>query len=184
MKCFRDKAGIKKVNKYFLTLCALFSFGHAYAVDLLPHAKLAESAPTLKKGYVGAGISQQLLHGNFEWVNPYGIAYAKAGVFINDDHEAGGQIGFRFPYHFTGTDQNGYYFGVYAGHLESIELDSEAHTRLGVGVDLAYVMLNANRISTISVGIGAAEKVEGQYGGEKETEPQLQFAYSLSFGVF
>ena len=174
------------MKKYILAMCALSTFGvaHAHIDDYLPEAKLAESTASLKKGYVGAGISQQLLHGNFEWVNPYGIAYAKAGVFINDDNEAGAQVGFRFPYHLTGTDQNGYYFGVYAGHLESVEVDGENFERLGAGVDLAYVLLNATRISTISVGIGAAEKIEGQNGGKKDIKPQLQFAYSLSFGAF
>jgi hypothetical protein len=34
------------------------------------------------------------------------------------------------------------------------------------------------------VGIGAAEKIEGRNGGKKDIEPQLQFAYSLSFGAF
>ena len=45
-------------------------------------------------------------------------------------------------------------------------------------------MLDASRISTISVGIGAAEKIEGKNGSERKTDPQLQFAYSLSFGAF
>ena len=174
------------MKKYILAMCALSTFGvaHAHIDDYLPEAKLAESTASLKSGYVGAGISQQLLHSNFEWVNPYGIAYVKAGVFINDDHEPGAQIGFRLPYHLTGTDQNGYYFGVYAGHLESVIVDQEEYSRLGAGVDLAYVMLDASRISTISVGIGAAEKIEGKNGSERKTDPQLQFAYSLSFGAF
>ena len=174
------------MKNYLLVLCALSSIGvaHAHIDDYLPEAKLTESTTSLKSGYVGAGISQKLLHGNFEWVNPYGIAYAKAGVFINDDHEPGVQVGFRLPYHFTGTDQNGYYFGIYAGHLDSIELEGETFTRLGAGLDLAYVMLDANRISTISLGIGASEKIEAKNGSEAEMEPQLQFAYSLSFGAF
>ena len=82
------------MKKYLLAMCALSSIGvaHAHIDDYLPEAKLAESSASLKSGYVGAGICQQLLHSNFEWVNPYGIAYVKAGVFINDDHELGDQI--------------------------------------------------------------------------------------------
>ena len=68
--------------------------------------------------------------------------------------------------------------------MESVEVDGENFERLGAGVDLAYVLLNATRISTISVGIGAAEKIEGQNDGKKDIKPQLQFAYSLSFGAF
>ncbi len=35
---------------------------------------------------------------------------------------------------------------------------------LGGGVDLAYVLLSPERISTFSVGIGAGEKLEARIG--------------------
>lgn len=151
---------------------------------LLPDAKLKDHTQSLKWGYVGAGVTTKLLHLNAEWVNPYGIAYGKVGAFMNDDNEVGAQVGFRFPYHFTGVDQNGYYVGFYAGHLESAKLDGELHQRLGAGIDLSYVKLDKQRISTLSVGIGAGEKIEGRNGSQRDIKPQLQFAYSLSFGVF
>ena len=172
------------MKKIYLLLAVLTSTGlvHAGENPFKPEPKLKDAK--VSTWNIGAGVTKKLLHANLEWVNPYGIAYAKAGVFINDDNEPGAQVGFRFPYYLTGTDQNGYYFGVYAGNLESVEVDGENFERLGAGIDLAYVLLNATRISTISVGIGAAEKIEGQNGGKKDIKPQLQFAYSLSFGAF
>lgn len=47
-----------------------------------------------------------------------------------------------------------------------------------------YVLLNSERISTFSVGIGAAEKLTDQNGDvAADTKPQIQFSYSLSFGL-
>ncbi len=152
--------------------------------DLLPEPKLKDQLTELNKYYAGFGITQKLAHLNAEWVNSYGIAYAKLGVFMNADNDMGAQVGFRYPYHLTGTNQNGYYVGVYAGHLDNLTVDDEDYQRLGVGVDLAYVMLDKERISTISVGMGAVEKIEGQNGTVKDVEPELQFSYSLSFDFF
>ncbi len=88
------------------------------------------------------------------------------------------------PYHFTGKDKNGYYIGAYAGHLESKVVDQKEKARLGAGVDLAYVLLSRERISTFSVGIGAGEKLEDRAGRViAETEPKLQFSYTLSVGL-
>ncbi len=92
---------------------------------LLFYLKQKLAQISAKTWNVGAGITQKLLHLNGEWVNPYGIAYLKAGAFLNGDHEVGGQTGFRYPYHLTGKDKNGYYIGAYAGHLESKWVDGE-----------------------------------------------------------
>lgn len=154
----------------------------------LPTAKLSNlltaSKEPLHHIYTGVGFSQRLLHGNLEWVNPYGIGYVKAGAFNNSDRPFGAQVGFRYPYYLTNTDGNGYYIGVYAGHLDNKELDGEAFQPIGAGVDLSYVMLDRSRISTFSIGIGAAQGKEGKKGTKQATEPQIQFAYSLSLGVF
>lgn len=151
--------------------------------DYLPPAKLKQHQAALNTAYVGVGMTAKLVHLNPEIVTPYGIAYAKLGVFSNGE-DPGAQVGFRFPYHFTGVDQNGYYVGVYAGHTENAKVDDEQKQRLGAGIDLSYVLLDKQRISTASVGIGASEKLKGRYGSVKDIEPKLQFAYSLSFGVF
>ncbi|ANF83087.1 hypothetical protein A3K93_03680 [Acinetobacter sp. NCu2D-2] len=163
-----------------LALCA--STTYANDSNRYFEAKLADS--DAKTWNVGVGFTQKILHGNVEWVNPYGIAYAKAGVFINDDHPLGGQLGFRAPVHFTGKDKNGYYVGAYAGHIESRPVDGEFEARLGGGIDLAYVMLSSERISTFSVGIGAGEELKNRAGHViAEIQPRLQFSYTLSIGL-
>lgn len=175
---------MKIMNKVFSLLALALLANSASAQDsaFLPEAKLADSS--VKALYAGAGFTQKMIHLNAEWVNPYGIAYAKAGAFLNGDKTFGGQLGFRYPVHFTGKDKNGYYLGAYAGHIESKDTSTEYESRLGGGVDLAYVMLSPERISTFSVGIGAGEKLTGQNGRTvADTEPKLQFSYTLSIGL-
>lgn len=166
-------------------LVAFLAFSNVAIADensFLPEAKLA--GHKVSTWNVGAGLTQKLLHLNGEWVNPYGIAYVKAGVFTNGDNTVGGQVGFRYPLHLTGTEKNGYYLGAYAGTLDSKRVDNNYESRLGAGVDLAFVWLNNERVSTFSVGIGAAEKLTNKDGSVVEdTEPQLQFSYTLSFGL-
>ncbi|APR70827.1 MULTISPECIES: hypothetical protein [Acinetobacter] len=165
-----------------LAVTAVSGLAHAEGNSFLPEAKLTDAK--VSTWNVGAGFTKKLLHANLEWVNPYGIAYAKAGAFMNDDNPAGGQLGFRYPYHLTGTDKNGYYIGAYVGHIESKQIDNEEKARLGAGVDLAFVWLNSERISTFSVGIGAGERMKNANGDLIEkTEPTIQFSYTLSFGL-
>lgn len=173
------------MNKIILALTGILiaQGAHAAVNDFLPPAKLKEHTAGLKTVYGGVGMTNRLAHGNVEVVTPYGIGYGKVGVFTNGQ-DTGGQVGFRFPYHFTGTDQNGYYVGLYAGHTENAKIDNEQKQRLGVGVDLSYVLLSKERISTVSVGVGASEKLEGRYGAEFKSTPKLQFSYTLSFGIF
>lgn len=161
--------------------------GH-FLEQYLPTVKLSgvlsDSKEPLHRIYSGVGFTQRLLHGHVEWVNPYGIGYLKAGIFNNNDRPFGAQVGFRYPYHLTNTDGNGYYIGVYAGHLDNKNLDGEVFQPIGAGLDLSYVMLDRSRISTFSIGLGAAQGKEGKNGTKYATEPQIQFAYSLSLGVY
>lgn len=173
---------MKKIILAVLSLGTM-SFAQAALDDFLPAAKLKDHTASLNKVYVGAGMSNKLVHGNAEIITPYGIAYGKLGVFTNGQ-DLGGQVGFRYPYHLNGTDQNGYYIGAYAGYLENVKIDGEQEQRLGAGVDLSYVLLSKQRLSTLSVGVGAGEKLEGRYGSKKEIVPKLQFSYTLSFGIF
>lgn len=182
---YLKKLGImeKIMRKIFplVLFAAVGSFAHADMKDYFPEAKLQTS--DVSRLNVGAGITMKLAHVNAEWVNPYGIAYAKVGAFINDDHEVGGQVGFRYPVILTGTDKNGYYLGAYAGSLKSKRFDDSDHVQYGGGVDLSYVLLNKERISTFSVGIGAGSELSDRDGSViEETRPQIQFAYTLSVG--
>ena len=172
------------MKKLYLLVSVLScaSLSHAQENSMLPEAKLKDAK--VSTWNVGAGFTKKIVHGNVEWVNPYGIAYAKAGVFLNDDNDAGGQVGFRYPYHLTGKDYNGYYVGAYAGHVETVGIEGKEEARLGAGIDLSYVMLDTNRISTFGIGIGVGEALKTSQGKTIEkAEPVVQFAYSLSFGL-
>lgn len=161
-------------------LGTIWNVAHADFSEYLPAAKIkAEQVSPLN---VGGGFTQKLAHVNAEWANPYGIAYAKAGAFINDDHEIGGQVGFRYPVVLNGQDANGFYLGAFAGHLRSVTVNGDDEAQLGGGVDLSYVLLNKERISTVSVGIAAGEEMKSGDRVIRETKPEIQFAYTLSMG--
>lgn len=164
-----------------ILLLAVGNCAHAELSDYIPEAKLkSEDAARLN---VGAGMTMKLVHLNAEWVNPYGIAYTKLGAFMNGEHVFGGQLGFRYPTFLNGVDKNGFYVGVYGGHIKSKSAGREGDkTQLGAGADLAYVLLNKERISTLSIGMGAGKKVTSGNTIVFEGRPEFQASYSLSFG--
>ena len=159
----------------------LGNVAHAESSDFLPTAKL--KMDQLSSWNFGGGITQRLAHLNAEWVNPYGIAYGKLGAYINDQHELGGQVGFRFPVVLNGKDFNGFYLGAFAGSLKTKPIsNTDDETQWGGGVDLSYVILNKERISSFSVGIAVGDEVKKGDVVLFKTEPQIQFAYTLSVG--
>ena len=164
-----------------ILLLAVGNCAHAELSDYIPEAKLkSEDAARFN---VGAGMTMKLVHFNAEWVNPYGIAYTKLGAFMNGEHIFGGQLGFRYPTFLNGVDKNGFYVGVYGGHIKSKAISTKSDkAQLGAGVDLAYVLLNKERISTFSIGMGAAKKVTSGDTTIAEGRPEFQASYSLSFG--
>jgi len=169
-------------------LSAVGSFANADVKDYLPDLKGILPEAKIKpedasKFNFGAGITQQMLHGNVEWVNPYGIAYIKLGAFIRGDNEFAGQAGYRIPVALNGKDKNGFYLGVYGGTLKSKTVDGKDEVQYGGGGDLSYVLLNKERISTLSVGMGVGSEIHNKNGDMiLETRPQIQFAYTLSVG--
>ncbi len=166
-----------------ITLWAAMSSGLSFASDT-PYFQAKLPQGSAEKLNAGFGFTEKLVHLNGEYVTPYGIAYGKVGAFLNGDNTAGAQIGFRYPYFLTGKDKNGYYIGAFAGHIDSKSVDDGFESRLGGGVDLAYVWLNPERISTASIGLVAGEKLNHANGDvAAKTEPRLQFSYSLSFGL-
>ncbi|OTG66698.1 hypothetical protein [Acinetobacter silvestris] len=170
------------MRKIFPLILLLAAGNCAYAgtSDYLPEAKLKSEDASMFN--VGAGMTMKLVHVNGEWVNPYGIAYAKIGAFMNGAHEFGGQLGFRYPTFLNGTDKNGFYVGAYGGHIKSRSTDHGDKTQLGLGADLAYVLLNKERISTFSIGMGAGKEVTSGNTVVFEGRPEFQASYSLSFG--
>lgn len=138
----------------------------------------------LKKVYAGVGFTNDLLHFNAEVPTGYGTVYAKAGSFLGGANEVAGTVGFRYPYYLTGTDQNGYYFGGFVGHIESGSINREDYNRLGVGLELSHVWLNSSRLSAVSIGIGVGERKTGDNGQENKPKPMVLFGYSFNFGIF
>ncbi|AXQ23048.1 hypothetical protein BEN71_13590 [Acinetobacter wuhouensis] len=171
-----------------LMLVAIGNVAHADVKDYLPDLKgiLPEAKfkpEDASKLNFGAGVTQQMVHGNAEWVNPYGIAYAKLGAFYNGDHSFAGQVGYRIPVALNGKDKNGFYLGVYGGSLKSRVIDGKDEVQYGAGADLAYVLLDKERISTFSVGMGAGSELHDKNGNMVlETRPQIQISYTLSVG--
>lgn len=172
------------MTRVYSLLILITLLNTAYAKDQNNFLDAKLTPESAKMWNLGAGVTQQLIHLNTEWVNPYGIAYAKVGFFLTDDSPFGAQLGFRYPYYFTGKDKNGYYIGAYAGHIGSKQVDNKDETRFGAGVDLAYVLLDPDRISTFSVGIGAGEELKNREGTVVEhIELKIQFSYTLSMGL-
>lgn len=171
------------MKKVYVLLGAILAVPASYAHNLTAPVE-GSNEKAVSPLNVGAGLSNKLAHLNVEWVNPYGIAYVKGGVFINGDRVPASQIGFRSPVHLTGKEKNGYYIGAYAGHVDRKWLDGDDEARLGAGVDLSYVMLSRERISTFGIGIAVAEEMKDRSGyAVAEVEPRLQFSYTLSFGL-
>jgi hypothetical protein len=171
------------INKIYILLGSILAVPFSYASDLRTPYEGSIEKP-VKAFYVGAGFSHKLIHLNAEWVNPYGVAYVKGGVFLSGDRVPGGQIGFRMPVYLTNKEKNGYHVGVYGGYVDRKWVDDDDKARLGVGVDLAYVKLNRERVSTFSMGVAVAEKLTDREGDVvADVEPRLQFSYTLSFGL-
>lgn len=171
------------MNKLYVLLASLLAAPFSSAIDLTAPYEGTTEKP-VKAFYVGAGFSHKLVHLNAEWVNPYGIAYAKGGVFLSGDRVPGGQLGFRMPVYLTGKDKNGYHVGAYGGYVDRKWVDGDDEARLGVGIDLAYVHLSPERTSTFSMGVAVAEKMTNREGDVvADVEPRLQFSYTLGFGL-
>ena len=66
------------MKKIYLLLAVLTCTGlvHAEENPFKPEPKLKDAK--VSTWNIGAGVTKKLLHANLEWVNPYGIAYAKA----------------------------------------------------------------------------------------------------------
>jgi hypothetical protein len=128
-------------------------------------------------------MTNALLHVNAEMPTKWGNAYAKVGQFY-DGKGVAGQVGFRYPYLYTGTDKNGYYLGGFVGHVENDIVNFERYNRLGVGMELSYVWLNSDRLAAASVAVAFGEHKESNGVIARRTQPMILFGYSFNIGVF
>ena len=136
----------------------------------------------LKKLYVGAGLSNALVAAHAEAPTQYGNVYAKVGTFY-DGEEVAGQVGWRYPYQYSGDTRNGYFLGGFIGHVESDSLNGELYNRLGAGLELSYLWQNALRSGSASVAVAAGEENTADDGSKRRATPMLIFSVTFGFGA-
>lgn len=137
----------------------------------------------LKTLYVGGGLSNAFVYVHTETPTPYGNVYAKVGQFYDGDGVAG-QVGWRYPYQYSGDGQNGYFLGGFIGHVESDSLNGELYNRLGAGVELSYLWQNALRSGSASLAMAGGEENTANNGSKRRATPMVIFSATFSFGVF
>ena len=155
---------------------------HADVIDWLD-LETRPNLKDLKTVYIGAGLTNALVHVNAEAPTAYGNVYAKVGQFY-DGKGVAGVLGWRYPYAYSGTDQNGYYLGGFVGHVQNDRLDNQRYNRLGGGLEMSYLWSNSQRLSAASVAVAAGVEKTGDNGAKKRAKPMIIFGYSFAVGVF
>ncbi len=177
----------KKILPLGLGLCvlALHNVARADVINRLGWQDTRPKIGDLHRVYAGIGLTNDFVHVNADMPTPYGDVYVKAGQYFNNGKGVAVQAGWRYPYAYTGVDQNGYYLGAFAGHVDGVLVDNTHKNRLGGGLELSYLMLNRSRMASFSVGIGAGQEVKSSTGVLiKKVEPMVFFGASVGFGLF
>jgi hypothetical protein len=134
--------------------------------------------------YVGVGDTNSLLHANVEMVGQFGHVYAKVGEFV-DGKQIAGQVGFRIPYNYThDKDNDGVYFGAYAGQIENSGIASKHVNRLGGALEMSYLLMNKTSLTAASVSLGFAKPNKQGEADEQKVTPILMFGLTWGFGLF
>lgn len=134
--------------------------------------------------YVGIGDTNSLLHVYADAPTRFGHVYAKVGEFF-DGKSMAGQVGFRMPYQYDNAkNNNGVYFGAYAGHIENSTIGSEQKNRLGAALELSYLFLNRTSLLAASVSIGGAQAEKTGSLDQKKITPIIMFGLSWGYGLF
>lgn len=134
--------------------------------------------------YVGVGDTNSLLHFYADAPTRFGHVYAKVGQFF-DGKDIAGQVGFRMPYNYDNAKNNdGIYFGAYAGHIENSSVGSERKNRLGAAIEMSYLFLNRTSLTAASVSIGGAQSEKTGNADQKKVTPIIMFGLSWGYGLF
>jgi len=134
--------------------------------------------------YVGLGDTNSLLHVGIEAPTQFGHVYAKVGEFANGKTLAG-QVGFRMPYLYVHEkDNDGVYFGAYAGDIENAGINGKHRNRLGAALEMSYLLLNKTSLTAASVSIGFAKTDKNGELDQQKVSPILMFGLTWGFGVF
>ncbi len=139
----------------------------------------------LHKVYVGVGDTNSLLHAYVDAPTRFGHVYAKVGQFF-DGNEIAGQVGFRMPYNYENAkNNNGIYFGAYAGHIEHSSVGlKESKSRLGAAIEMSYLFLNKTSLTAISVSVGGAQTEKTGNADQQNITPIVMFGLSWGYGLF
>jgi len=134
--------------------------------------------------YVGLGDTNSLLHVGIEAPTQFGHVYAKVGEFA-DGKQIAGQVGFRMPYLYVHEkDNDGVYFGAYAGDIENAGISGKHRNRLGAALEMSYLLLNKTSLTAASVSLGFAKTDKNGELDQQKVTPILMFGLTWGFGVF
>jgi len=134
--------------------------------------------------YVGVGDTNSLLHLYAEAPTRFGHVYVKAGEFFQGDKIVG-QVGFRMPYHYNSEKNNdGVYFGAYAGYVDNTSIGTDRKDRLGAALEMSYLFLNKTSLTAASVSIGGAQTFADGTADQKKVTPLIMFGLDWGFGLF
>ena len=166
-----SKAMLDSVGSGMDSTLDYFGFNHT-RVDNLHHL------------YVGLGDTNSLLHFYADAPTRFGHVYAKVGQFF-DGKDIAGQVGFRMPYNYDNTNNNnGVYFGAYAGHIENSSIASVHKNRLGAALEMSYLFLNKTSLTAASVSIGGAQSEKTGNADQQKVTPIIMFGVSWGYGMF
>ncbi len=134
--------------------------------------------------YVGVGDTNSLLHVGIEAPTQFGHVYAKVGEFV-DGKNIAAQVGFRMPYTYVHEkDNDGVYFGAYAGDIENAGINNKHRNRLGVALEMSYLFLNKTSLTAASISVGFAKTDKNGELDQQKVSPLLMFGLTWGFGLF
>jgi hypothetical protein len=134
--------------------------------------------------YVGGGDTNSLLHVYAEAPTRFGHVYVKAGEFFQGNKLVG-QVGFRMPYQYNSEKNNdGVYFGAYAGYLDNTSIGTERKDRLGAALEVSYLFLNRTSLTAASVSIGGAQKFSAGTADQQRITPIVMCGLDFGMGIF
>ena len=138
----------------------------------------------LHQVYVGVGDTNPLLHIYADAPTRFGHVYAKVGQFF-DGKDIAAQVGFRLPYDYENAkNNNGIYFGAYAGHIENSSVATVRKNRLGAAIEMSYLFLNKTSLTAVSVSLGGAQTEKTGNADQQKITPIIMFGLSWGYGLF
>lgn len=138
----------------------------------------------LHQVYVGVGDTNSLLHFYADAPTRFGHVYAKVGQYF-DGKDLAAQVGFRLPYDYENAkNNNGIYFGAYAGHIENSSVASVRKNRLGAAIEMSYLFLNKTSLTAVSVSLGGAQTEKTGNADQQKITPIIMFGLSWGYGLF